>query len=193
MNFENTWGRFHLHLLLFSFVDSFQGRHRAARTSKPGKAPIMAARHPCCRLLLFFKIEVRPWPCRPYRVRRRCILLHRHQPVSWSLQPVRRKRCHFSCCTTNYFLPHLYMVVLPDINDIWKEPNFLKSTSGIWTWYSKMAVILWDWRGNLKYVDETPHIVKYSKLWHLTAFLEQYKDFRLSVVFQKVSMAIHKR
>jgi hypothetical protein len=45
------------------------GATGAARAPKPGKAPILAAR--CRRRLLFFKIEVRPRPCRPYRVRRR--------------------------------------------------------------------------------------------------------------------------
>ena len=48
-----------------------RGATGAARAPKPGKAPIMAARRRCCRRLLFFKIEVRPRPCRPYRVRRR--------------------------------------------------------------------------------------------------------------------------
>ena len=49
----------------------FRGATGTARAPKPGKAPIMTARRRC--RLLFFKIEVRPRPCRPYRVRRRCI------------------------------------------------------------------------------------------------------------------------
>ena len=49
----------------------YRGATGAARAPKPGKAPIMAARRRCRRRLLFFKIEVRPRPCRPYRVRRR--------------------------------------------------------------------------------------------------------------------------
>ena len=35
----------------------------------------MAVRRHCRRRLLFFKIEVRPRPCRPYRVRRRCYVI----------------------------------------------------------------------------------------------------------------------
>jgi hypothetical protein len=50
-----------------------RGATGAARGPKPGKAPIMGARRRCRRRLIFFKIEVRPRPCRPYRVRRRCI------------------------------------------------------------------------------------------------------------------------
>ena len=49
-----------------------RGTTSVARAPKPGKAPIMAARCRCRRSLLFFKIEVRPRPYRPYRVRRRC-------------------------------------------------------------------------------------------------------------------------
>ena len=45
-----------------------RGATGAVYAPKPGKAPIMAVR----RRLLFFKIEVRPQPCRPYRVRRHC-------------------------------------------------------------------------------------------------------------------------
>ena len=46
---------------------------RRARPSQVSKAPIMTA---CRRRLLFFKIEVRPWPCRPYRVQRPCIVVY---------------------------------------------------------------------------------------------------------------------
>ena len=49
---------------------SYSGATGAAGVPKPGKAPIMAARRRCLPRLLFFKIKVRPWPCRPYRVRR---------------------------------------------------------------------------------------------------------------------------
>ena len=49
---------------------SCKGATGAARAPKPGKAPIMAARCRCHCRLLFFKIEVRPRPCWPYRVRR---------------------------------------------------------------------------------------------------------------------------
>ena len=42
----------------------FRGATGAARESKPGKTPIMAAR----RRLLFFKIEVRPRSCRSYHI-----------------------------------------------------------------------------------------------------------------------------
>ena len=38
----------------------------AVRGSKPGKIPIVAARHHC--RLLFFKIEVRPRSCRSYHI-----------------------------------------------------------------------------------------------------------------------------
>ena len=70
---------------IFAFLDFFcnnisevtilivevRGATGAARAPKPGKAPIMAARRRYRRRLLFFKIEVRPRPCWPYRVRRR--------------------------------------------------------------------------------------------------------------------------
>ena len=42
----------------------------------------MAARRRCCRRLLLFKIEVRPWPCRPYQVRRACNI-----PIKWIPDP----------------------------------------------------------------------------------------------------------
>jgi hypothetical protein len=48
-----------------------RGATGAALAPKPGKTSIMAARRRCCRRLLFFKIEVRPRPCWPYRVRGR--------------------------------------------------------------------------------------------------------------------------
>ena len=51
------------------------GATSAAGAPKPGKAPIMTARRRCRCRLLFFKIEVRPRPCRPYRVRRPCHVL----------------------------------------------------------------------------------------------------------------------
>ena len=69
----------------------FRGATGAARAPKPGKAPIMAARRRCRRRLLFFKIEVRPRPCRPYRVRRRCI--HVMILVSFSLISLENMVC----------------------------------------------------------------------------------------------------
>ena len=44
------------------------GATGAARAPKPDKTPIMAARHCCCRRLLFFNIKVRPRSCRSYHI-----------------------------------------------------------------------------------------------------------------------------
>ena len=56
---------------LSDLIGTSRGATGAAGAPKPGKTPIMAARRSCRRRLLLFKIKVRPWPCRPYRVRRR--------------------------------------------------------------------------------------------------------------------------
>ena len=74
-----------------------RGATGAARAPKPGKAPIMAARRRCrrrCRRrLLFFKIEVRPRPCRPYRVRRHCSPMgYKLSYCAAALYPVRPAR-----------------------------------------------------------------------------------------------------
>ena len=65
-----------LHLVLI--YNTTQGR----RAPKPGKTPIMAARRCCRRRLLFFKIKVRPRPCQPYRVRRRCLTSYSKYVIS---------------------------------------------------------------------------------------------------------------
>ena len=70
-NFINYYQNAMTNFFGLIFVFCSRGATGAARASKPGKPPIMAARRRCRRRLLFFKIEVRPWPCRPYRVRRR--------------------------------------------------------------------------------------------------------------------------
>ena len=45
-----------------------RGATVAARATKPGKTPIMAAPRRCRHRLLFFKIEVRPRSCRSYHI-----------------------------------------------------------------------------------------------------------------------------
>ena len=51
-----------------------RGATGAACAHKPGKTPIMAARHRCRRRLLFFKIEVRPRSCRSYNIWHPCTI-----------------------------------------------------------------------------------------------------------------------
>ena len=98
---------------LVKFVYVIRLDHRgatgAARGPKPGKAPIMAARHRC--RLLFFKIEVRPRPCRPYRVRRCCKMLGRKFQFltqKWSLicwiSKLEPENSHFRFTLTGHIL-----------------------------------------------------------------------------------------
>ena len=76
---QKVWFAFQISTYIYK-----RGATGAVRAPKPGKSSIMAARRRCCRRLLFFKIEVRPRPCRPYRVRRHCIY-KKLLPWAWNL------------------------------------------------------------------------------------------------------------
>ena len=53
-------------------MNPIRGATGAARGPNPGKTPRMAARRSCRCRVLFFKIKVRPRPCRSYPIWRPC-------------------------------------------------------------------------------------------------------------------------
>ena len=101
------------------------------------------------------------------------VVPRRWRPISHSLQQMEGDVSTFLVCSMNFLL-HFYpsKMMLPDSDTIWKETNILKNASGIWTWYSKTALVhaIWSYNERSSIMNSLCKTICYRTILHVASF-----------------------